>query len=420
MERRSIGVFIAALRKANGMTQRELAEKLNVSDKTISRWERDDGAPDLAAIPVLAEIFSVSCDELLRGERRSPEERSTGREDEATAKGEKQRQRLLTLSLVRLQNRSYITMAMAALGLAAAMVVNFGFYRAKLGFLVGLVFSLASAVCQLIFRNNALLTVSDMEGDPKLGSFRLSVFRRTEYSLGLNLVLLGSTLPLMLPFLKSNMGLDAGIWLRCGAISGGLVLLAVCIVCYIINGSRIRSGAYCLLEKTQRTLVHRHRLKGRCAVGFLLMMAVTALIHAASTQLWGPWSIMEYTAFQDYDSFKAYMEKSVKEPSMDIAEPIGPASYYDENGNVISEEEASRHTLTDGDGNVVCEYIQRNHAVCRVQSKFRGKELLELRVSTYDQLSQAKAVAQQRHAAFAVAYCAEMAAAFAFYFKKRR
>ena len=41
MEKATIGGFISILRKANGMTQKELAEKLNVSDKTISRWERD-------------------------------------------------------------------------------------------------------------------------------------------------------------------------------------------------------------------------------------------------------------------------------------------------------------------------------------------------------------------------------------------
>ena len=52
------------------MTQKDLAERLNVSDKTVSRWERDDGAPDLAAIPAIAEIFGVTCDELLRGERK--------------------------------------------------------------------------------------------------------------------------------------------------------------------------------------------------------------------------------------------------------------------------------------------------------------------------------------------------------------
>ena len=67
MERKTIGGLIAALRKANGMTQKDLAERLNVSDKSVSRWERDDGAPDLSLIPVIAEVFGVTCDELLRG-----------------------------------------------------------------------------------------------------------------------------------------------------------------------------------------------------------------------------------------------------------------------------------------------------------------------------------------------------------------
>ena len=75
MEKKTIGKFISALRRAHGMTQKELGEKLYVSDKTVSRWERDEGAPDLTLIPVIAEIFGVTCDELLRGERRSPEER---------------------------------------------------------------------------------------------------------------------------------------------------------------------------------------------------------------------------------------------------------------------------------------------------------------------------------------------------------
>ncbi len=69
MERKSIGAFISALRKSNGMTQKELAEKLCVSDKAVSRWERDESAPDLYLIPVIAEIFGVTSDELLLGKR---------------------------------------------------------------------------------------------------------------------------------------------------------------------------------------------------------------------------------------------------------------------------------------------------------------------------------------------------------------
>ena len=70
MEKKTIGQFIAVLRKSNGLTQKDLAEELNVSDKTISHWERDESAPDLSLIPVIADLFGVTADELLRGERR--------------------------------------------------------------------------------------------------------------------------------------------------------------------------------------------------------------------------------------------------------------------------------------------------------------------------------------------------------------
>ena len=69
MEKKSIGQFIAALRKANGYTQQEVADRLAVSNKAVSRWERDECAPDISVIPALAELLGVTCDELLRGER---------------------------------------------------------------------------------------------------------------------------------------------------------------------------------------------------------------------------------------------------------------------------------------------------------------------------------------------------------------
>lgn len=70
MNNKTLGEFLAELRKEKGITQRELAEFLNVSDKTISHWERDENSPDLSVIPILAEYFGVSCDELIKGERK--------------------------------------------------------------------------------------------------------------------------------------------------------------------------------------------------------------------------------------------------------------------------------------------------------------------------------------------------------------
>lgn len=70
MDAKSIGESIAELRKKQGMTQLQLAEKLNVSDKAISRWETGVGFPEITMLPVLADVFGVAVDFLLTGKRR--------------------------------------------------------------------------------------------------------------------------------------------------------------------------------------------------------------------------------------------------------------------------------------------------------------------------------------------------------------
>lgn len=65
------GRFIAELRHERGITQEELGEMLGVSGKTVSRWERGTYMPDLSMIESLAEVFSVTADELIAGKRQS-------------------------------------------------------------------------------------------------------------------------------------------------------------------------------------------------------------------------------------------------------------------------------------------------------------------------------------------------------------
>ena len=69
MTNKSIGNFLSELRKEKGITQKELADYLNVSDKTVSHWECDKYSPDISIIPVLAEFFGVTCDEILKAEK---------------------------------------------------------------------------------------------------------------------------------------------------------------------------------------------------------------------------------------------------------------------------------------------------------------------------------------------------------------
>ena len=71
--------MIAAMRKEQGMTQLELAEKMGVTDKAVSKWERDLSFPDVNSIPRLAEIFDVTVDEIMQVKSDSKENGSANR-----------------------------------------------------------------------------------------------------------------------------------------------------------------------------------------------------------------------------------------------------------------------------------------------------------------------------------------------------
>lgn len=63
------GAFLQALRKEKNMTQRQVGDKLFVSDKTVSKWERGESIPNVSLLLPIAAFFDVSVDELLKGER---------------------------------------------------------------------------------------------------------------------------------------------------------------------------------------------------------------------------------------------------------------------------------------------------------------------------------------------------------------
>ncbi len=74
MNQEKIGKFISELRKEKGMTQEQLAEKMGVTDKSISRWENGKTMPDISLLVLLAEELNVEISELLNGRKMSQEE----------------------------------------------------------------------------------------------------------------------------------------------------------------------------------------------------------------------------------------------------------------------------------------------------------------------------------------------------------
>lgn len=416
MEEKTMGKFIAALRKAKGMTQRDLAEALNVSDKSVSRWELDNGAPDLATIPAIAELFGVTCDELLRGER------VPAASQEPSPKGEKQRRNLLARSLTQYRNKSLVSMGLSVFGLIGAMICNLGFLRGYLGFLVGAAFYAASLVCQAVALNGALFVVSDEEFSGAEGAtFKNKVILLAKNSIFMTLLLVGYTLPLLVFPYDAYSGVTGLFWL----VVGGVCALAVWVVCavfwYWLYARLVRKGTISLSDAEAEEYWRGHRLQRKCVIVLAIVLVVTA---AAQVWIQSAWAISgaKGTRFDNVEDFVAFMAQESPYPDGSL-ESLDNA-YYDEFGNAISKEDALRHEIRidDGteDGKLVCEYIWRNHSVVRIRNMGQNGGL-PITVYTQEQIDAANQTGNLIGRAFFALYAVEcLAAVLAYFIMSRR
>jgi len=85
MDTKKIGMFLKQLRNEMGMTQEQLGEKLGVSNKTISRWETGNYMPPVDCLNMLSDIYHISINEILGGERASGDEFTKIAEQNITA-----------------------------------------------------------------------------------------------------------------------------------------------------------------------------------------------------------------------------------------------------------------------------------------------------------------------------------------------
>lgn len=131
----TLGAFIAALRKEKGLTQRELSEMLCVSDKTVSHWERDETSPDISLLPIIADIFAITVDELLKGEKKSElkaEKASVSEENKDTDTGILY---ALDIAFNKFRTKNYISIAMSAIAVLCGCIVSY-FKTIDVGYLV--------------------------------------------------------------------------------------------------------------------------------------------------------------------------------------------------------------------------------------------------------------------------------------------
>ena len=354
MERKSIGTFIAALRRANGMTQKDLAEKLNVSDKAVSRWERDESLPDLMLLPVIADVFHITVDELLRGERRA-EDAQEAAPDPTRLK--KQTKRVLTVQLNRLRSSNCIAIYIGALGVLAAIVCNFGFSRGLIGFCVGVVCIAVAAFLSVMFCQSAWQAADDEAYDAaSVLCYRKNVVRWMKLMAFILLGMLALCLPFGAVFFDYSRYLDVfvekGAWLRRSGICLAVIETALSFACYLLNRSILKERS--LSPDTESVQLHGLCVKILCGV-----MAITILWRILVPDV-GELTMKKGEKFDSIDTFVAEMNRRWEFQQGQGYSADGTMSsaimHYDSAGNEISAEEAAVEYIYDTEGNVIAEY----------------------------------------------------------------
>ena len=148
MTRQTIGAFLATQRKAHGYTQEEVADRLGISNRTLSKWETDRSSPDIFCLPALADLYGVTVDEILRGERARAEEGALSQEEQSKKEeqAQKARRALQKRALASFSAKTYIAYGIAAGGLLLAIIASFlvFLYRGELAAFILLAVSAAA------------------------------------------------------------------------------------------------------------------------------------------------------------------------------------------------------------------------------------------------------------------------------------
>lgn len=420
MEKKTLGTFLAALRKASGMTQRELAEKLNVSDKAVSRWERDESAPDLMLIPVLSEIFGVTSDELLRGERST----GTANPERAAAKAEKQLCHLLKDTKTKFYTRSAIAAAIALTGLIAATVGNAGFLRALIGFLAGCIFFVVALICEVVFLIQGLSALdSDDFGLAHTAAARNCLIAGSEWFFSGILVLFAFCLPLAIFVPDPYMGMQASSWIPLGLLFAAAAALLASAAVYWIN---IKLGIH--LKPELKTPLGKLRI--RCAKIAILLLLILGAGHLALAAFLSanPQTVGKSHRFDTLEDFKQFMETPTSHEGEILTlrnETSGVNGTYvceDVEGNHYQyqkdyiEQEIYAHI---DDTEPLLTYRHLNQAATYTNFGNASNDLLPIYVMSSSQVRQANRICELLCAAYCITYAIALLAVHRYYRKKR-
>lgn len=282
MEKQSMGSFIAALRKSKGMTQKDLAELLHVSDKAISRWERDETLPDLMLIPIIADIFSVTADELIRGAKKKEGDETSTKSDAEPELSKQTIKRLnthLKKGLKDYTSKSLISVGLCIFGILLFFILGLLLNYTEgytIGFFVGLIFIITGIICQIVFTTQltSLFDTDDIDQEISL-NFNRQVFNRASTFFGIILTLTICSITMVSAYAIGVNPIFYGIISI--AFSSFILLVSRCII--VNNTKKIRF--------TQNDFFNA-KLLSKCIISFIAIsiIPVFLIISIASNTYW--------------------------------------------------------------------------------------------------------------------------------------
>ena len=427
MEKKTIGKFISALRKANGMTQKELGEKLFVSDKTVSRWECDECTPELSLIPSIAEIFGITTDELLRGERNNLDRDISNSEESANkqkAKSDKQFRLMLDMRSRKYKNRTLLSIGITIFGLLFALVANVGFSNGLIAFCLAVAFCVTSEICQICFAINTRIT-QDEENDgyeERIRKANTGAIKTVVAVSFTNLLLIAFCLPLVTVISGVNNGFAFLSWLCYGLLFSFAVLIVFYVLyAFVVRRLLFRKGLIALSDKQ----AVKERKKDKVLLKTIWVSTAFALFFGICIGVWymiGTDTFIEKEIFYSCDDFKAFVESDYDRW---FRETYGQVLV---NGSEVAGGDDSYHNvvghqkiyggITDFSGASVCTYYYNPDLYWRIDFTASAEDRMPVTVITAEAVRKGRIFYQAVESVLYYFILIDFAAAAVFYVRK--
>ena len=285
----SLGAFIAQLRKEKALTQKQLSEILGVSDKTVSHWEREESAPDISILPLLADTLGVSVDELLAGEKKptppAQEIRSNIPQSQAHTKSEDDFHKFKTKNIVA------VSVSALALLFGVCLFVFISLFVVAFDLFV---FGVSAIYTWAIYYNYVYKHKDD--SDIKQKALRVSSI---SFYCNLSFILIMIT----------------SLFVE---VIGALVLLSFIIaplICVLIEVFLRKKGVFPKDPKWPKERRDKLKLKIACTLMAFVLLFLTLFANEEFPYDYIIYDMAEYTEFTTLEEFDEYIEKDVPYPA---------------------------------------------------------------------------------------------------------